>query len=177
MQYTSKGGKKKLLNNVLQSNEGVQRRFSAIGKINNVTFIDDYAHHPNEIKATLSVAKEYSNRRKGKIIAVFQPHRYSRLKELYQQFLSSFDQADYVIVLDIYSAGESSIDGITSEAFVKDIKKSATSFYCKDQIEIRNKIDELSSQEDYIIFMGAGNISNIAKEIFSDLSQIEIKIK
>ena len=175
--YLFKGGEKELLNKALQFNEGVQRRFSTIGKINNVTFIDDYAHHPNEIKATLSVAREYSNRSKGKVIAVFQPHKYSRLKELYQQFLSSFDQADYVIVLDIYSAGESPIDGITSKAFVKDIKKSTTSFYCKDQIEIRNKMDELSSPEDYIIFMGAGNISNIAKEIFNDLSQIETKIK
>jgi UDP-N-acetylmuramate--alanine ligase len=162
---------------VLQSNEGVQRRFSAIGKINNITFIDDYAHHPNEIRATLSVAKEYSNRGKGKVIAVFQPHRYSRLKELYQQFLLSFDQADYVVVLDIYSAGESPINGITSEAFAKEIKKITPSFYCRDQIDIRNKIEELSSPEDYIIFMGAGNISNIAKEIFSDLSQVKIKIK
>ena len=175
--YLFKGGKKELLNNALQSNEGVQRRFSVIGKINNVTFIDDYAHHPNEIKATLSVANEYSNRSKGKVIAVFQPHRYSRLKELYKQFLSSFEQANCVIVLDIYSAGENPIDGITSEAFAKDIKKSTTSFYCKDQLEIRNKIAELSSPEDYIIFMGAGNISNIAKEIFNDLSQIETKIK
>lgn len=175
--YLFKGGGKESLNKALQFNEGVQRRFSAIGKVNNVTFVDDYAHHPNEIKATLSVAKEYSNRGKGKVIAVFQPHRYSRLKELYQQFLLSFDQADYVIVLDIYSAGESPIDGIKSEAFAKDIKKSTTSFYCKGQIEIRNKIDELSSPEDYIIFMGAGNISNIAKEIFNDSSQIETKIK
>jgi UDP-N-acetylmuramate--alanine ligase len=175
--YLFKNGKKELLNNVLQSNEGVQRRFSAIGKINNITFIDDYAHHPNEIRATLSVAKEYSNRGKGKVIAVFQPHRYSRLKELYQQFLLSFDQADYVVVLDIYSAGESPINGITSEAFAKEIKKITPSFYCRDQIDIRNKIEELSSPEDYIIFMGAGNISNIAKEIFSDLSQVKIKIK
>jgi len=170
--YLFKGGKIEALHNALQFNEGVQRRFSVIGKVNDITLIDDYAHHPNEIKATLSMAREHSSRSKGKVIAVFQPHRYSRFNELYQQFLSSFKQADSLIVLDIYSAGENPINNITSETFTEDIKSNIAAFYCKDKIEIKNKINELCSPGDYIIFMGAGNISNIAKEIFNDLQQI-----
>jgi UDP-N-acetylmuramate--alanine ligase len=170
--YLFKGGKKESLHNALQFNEGVQRRFSVISKVNDITLIDDYAHHPNEIKATLSMAREHSSRSKGKVIAVFQPHRYSRFNELYQQFLSSFKQADSLIVLDIYSAGENPINNITSETFTEDIKSNIAAFYCKDKIEIKNKINELCSPGDYIIFMGAGNISNIAKEIFNDLQQI-----
>ena len=156
----------------MQFNEGVQRRFSVIGKVNDITLIDDYAHHPNEIKATLSMAREHSSRSKGKVVAVFQPHRYSRFNELYQQFLSSFKQADSLIVLDIYSAGENPINNITSETFTEDIKSNIVAFYCKDKIEIKNKINELCTPGDYIIFMGAGNVSNIAKEIFNDLQQI-----
>ncbi|WHA05268.1 UDP-N-acetylmuramate--L-alanine ligase [Candidatus Bandiella numerosa] len=170
--YLFKGGKIEALHNALQFNEGVQRRFSVIGKVNDITLIDDYAHHPNEIKATLSMAREHSSRSKGKVVAVFQPHRYSRFKELYQQFLSSFKQADFLIVLDIYSAGENPINNITSETFTEDIKSNIVAFYCKDKIEIKNKINELCSPGDYIIFMGAGNVSNIAKEIFNDLQQI-----
>jgi UDP-N-acetylmuramate--alanine ligase len=170
--YLFKGGKIEALHNALQFNEGVQRRFSVIGKVNDITLIDDYAHHPNEIKATLSMARERSSRSKGKVVAVFQPHRYSRFNELYQQFLSSFKQADSLIVLDIYSAGENPINNITSETFTEDIKSNIAAFYCKDKIEIKNKINELCSPDDYIIFMGAGNISNIAKEIFNDLQQI-----
>ncbi len=170
--YLFKGGKIEALHNALQFNESVQRRFSVIGKVNDITLIDDYAHHPNEIKATLSMAREHSSRSKGKVIAVFQPHRYSRFNELYQQFLSSFKQADSLIVLDIYSAGENPINNITSETFTEDIKSNIAAFYCKDKIEIKNKINELCSPGDYIIFMGAGNVSNIAKEIFNDLQQI-----
>ena len=135
--YLFKGGKKESLHNALQFNEGVQRRFSVIGKVNDITLIDDYAHHPNEIKATLSMAREHSSRSKGKVIAVFQPHRYSRFNELYQQFLSSFKQADSLIVLDIYSAGENPINNITSETFTEDIKSNIAAFYCKDKIEIK----------------------------------------
>ncbi|WP_236870392.1 UDP-N-acetylmuramate--L-alanine ligase [Candidatus Bandiella numerosa] len=168
--YLFKGGKIEALHNALQFNEGVQRRFSVIGKVNDITLIDDYAHHPNEIKTTLNMAKEHSSRSKGKVIAVFQPHRYSRFNELYQQFLSSFKQTDSLIVLDIYSAGENPINNITSETFAQDIKSNIAAFYCKDKIEIKNKINELSSPGDYIIFMGAGNVSNIAKEIFNDMN-------
>jgi UDP-N-acetylmuramate--alanine ligase len=170
--YLFKGGKIETLHNALQFNEGVQRRFSVIGKVNDITLIDDYAHHPNEIKATLSMAREHSSRSKGKVVAVFQPHRYSRFNELYQQFLLSFEQTDSLIILDIYSAGENPINNITSETFAQDIKSNIAAFYCKDKIEIKNKINELCSPGDYIIFMGAGNVSNIAKEIFNDLQQI-----
>lgn len=168
--YLFKGGDEESLNKALQLNEGVLRRFSIIGAVNGVTLIDDYAHHPSEIKATLSVAKEYSTKSKGKVIAIFQPHRYSRFKDLYKQFLESFNQADYLIVLDVYSAGESLITGYTSQIFAKNINGDITSFYCKHQMEIKDKINELSTAGDYIVFMGAGDISDIAREIYNTLS-------
>lgn len=169
--YLFKGGKRYLINSALQNNLGVKRRFTNIGKINNINFIDDYAHHPSEIKATLDVAKEHANISHGKVIAVFQPHRYSRLKDLYDQFLKSFKQADSLIVLDIFASGETNIDNISSKYFVEDIKKkSVNAFYCQNITELENKITHLSNPGDYIVFMGAGSISDIAKEVFNHLN-------
>ncbi len=166
--YLFKGGKRHLINSALKNNSGVKRRFTNIGKINNINFIDDYAHHPSEIKATLEVAKEHASINCGKIIAVFQPHRYSRLKDLYDQFLTSFGQADSLIVLDVYAAGETSINNISANHFVKDIKKTfINAFYCRNITELENKIIHLSNPRDQVVFMGAGNISDIAKELFN----------
>ena len=166
--YLFKGGKKQTINKILQNNLGVKRRFTNLGKINNINYIDDYAHHPNEIKATLNVAKEHASINNGQVIAVFQPHRYTRFKDLYKQFLTSFDQADSLIVLDVFSAGEAEIKNVSAESFVEDItKQSVKSFYCKNLAELKNKITHLSTPGDYIIFMGAGNISDIAKQLIN----------
>ncbi len=169
--YLFKGGKKEFINKALKSHFKVQRRFFALGKINDVTFIDDYAHHPNEIKATLNMAKELSNKRSmGKVITIFQPHKYSRFKALYRQFLSSFTNTDYLIIIDIFAAGESNIDNISAKSFVNDIKgKFTNSFYSKNTTILKNKIKNLSNPGDYIIFMGAGDITNIAINIYNEL--------
>ena len=168
--YLFKGGDKALINNALQLNNSVRRRFTTIGKVKKITFIDDYAHHPNEIKATLNVAKVYSDKIGGKIVAIFEPHKYSRFKDLYTQFLTSFNDADYLIVLDIYSAGEDLITNITSQTFSKDIKYNIPSYYCKNHTEVEDKVSSFLNTECYVVFMGAGNISDIANKVFNNLS-------
>jgi len=169
--YLFKGGKKRNINNILKMNKGVKRRFSKIGTYNDITFIDDYAHHPNEIKATLNTAKELTKKTGGRIMAVFEPHRYSRFKNLYNDFLKAFNVVDYLIVLDIFPAGENSIPGISSKLFVSDVEKNVkNSFYAKDTSSLIDLIKNSSSFGDHIIFMGAGNVSKLANLVFKKLS-------
>ena len=121
--------------------------------------IDDYAHHPTEIIATLEGAKKIENK---KITAIFQPHKYSRVKFLYEEFKGSFDLADEVILLPVYSAGEENIYGITLEEFARDI-------YTKGTTKILTTVDEIynlvNSEDRTYIFMGAGTISTMAYEV------------
>ena len=157
-----KGVKQDAIKTALLKTQGVKRRFSLIGKVNGISFIDDYAHHPHEIQASLKMAKAYANKSQGKVFAIFQPHKYSRFKELYAQFLASFQMADYLLVLDVYSAGEKAIPQIDSEQFVHDIGTDVKAFYCKDNTQITKFIKKYCKSGDYAIFMGAGSISEIA---------------
>ena len=160
-----KGVEKDAIKTALLRTHGVQRRFSFIGEVNGVTFIDDYAHHPREIQATLEMATAHAARNKGKIFAVFEPHKYSRFKELYDQFLTSFKIADYLLVLDVYPAGEKAMPGINSEQFVSNISTNIRAFYCKDNAQITKVIKTYCKVGDYVIFMGAGSISEMAHSI------------
>jgi len=103
----------------LKGFKGVQRRFQLIGKVNNVQVVDDYAHHPTEIKATLEAAR---NSHSGRLIAVFQPHRYTRTKFLAKEFAASFKAADKVILAEIYSAGEKPIPGVSTENILDNMR-------------------------------------------------------
>ncbi len=164
-----KGGKEKTIKTALLKTQGVQRRFTVIGEANGVTFVDDYAHHPREIQATLEMAKVYVAQSNGKVFAVFQPHRYSRFKELYDQFLKSFEAANYLLVLDVYSAGEKEIPEVNSKKFVNEVDEGIKTFYCKNGIQVTENIKKHCKPRDYIIFMGAGNISEIAYKVFSSI--------
>ena len=98
---------------------GVRRRFTRTGKWNGVTIIDDYGHHPVEIAAVLKAAREST---KGQVIAVVQPHRYTRLAALFEQFCTCFNDADVVIVADVYPAGEAPIEGVDRDALVQGLR-------------------------------------------------------
>ena len=168
--YLFQGGKEKFLNKALQNDAKVYGRFYILGKVNNITFVDDYAHHPNEIKATLDKARELSVKTTGKIIAIFEPHKYSRFKALYKQFLSSFSYVNHLIIIDIFYAEEEYIDNILVQSFFNDMKKKCSSVnYSKTSSMLRSIIINLAKPGDYVIFMGAGNISNIARNIFNDI--------
>ena len=144
--------------------KGAKRRYDILLD-REVRIIDDYAHHPTEIIATLEGAKKIEN---NKITAIFQPHKYSRVNFLYEEFKGCFDLADEVVLLPIYSAGEENIYGIELEKFATDI-------YTKGKTKILKTVDELlelvKSENRTYIFMGAGTISQMAYEVVERLEE------
>ncbi len=142
---------------------GVGRRFETKGTYNEALIMDDYAHHPNEIKATLSAAKDLN---KNKIYAIFQPHTYSRTKLLLNEFSDSFNNADKVIITDIYAAREDNPGDISSQDLVDKIKsKNIDAIYIKEFDEIVKYLKENVKPNDLVITLGAGTIYKVAEEI------------
>ncbi|MGO4546204.1 UDP-N-acetylmuramate--L-alanine ligase [Paenibacillus sp. 2TAB23] len=145
----------------IQSFRGAKRRFQVLGEINDILVIDDYAHHPTEIKATISAAKATGKR----IIAVFQPQRYTRTFFLFEQFSRAFPEADEVIITDIYSpAGELQIEGVTSLKLVELIKSNSNSntTYLPTKEEVLEYLTARVVPGDLVITMGAGDIWKVA---------------
>ena len=147
---------------------GVRRRFTKVGTVAGATIIDDYAHHPVEIRAVLSAAQEsVTARGTGRVIAVMQPHRYTRLADLMDDFQSCFNDADQVHVTPVYEAGEDPIPGIDSTALVAGLKsrghRSATTIADQDQLAqtLANDIED----GDMIVCLGAGDITKWAAEL------------
>ena len=149
----------------LENFHGVQRRFTPRGQYNGALIFDDYAHHPEEIKATLRAAKDGSQGHK--VLSVFQAHRYTRAKDLMDGFASSFNDADVVLVADIYAAGEEPIDGVTQQALFDKIKASGhpNVLMIKDKSELPDFIDKYASSGDLVIGLGAGDISKWMQEL------------
>lgn len=143
---------------------GVERRFQIKGEYNGVTFVDDYGHHPVELRATLKAAKDGWGSR---IVAVFQPHRYSRTKDLFQEFLSAFNDADTLILTDIYPAGEEKIQGISSESLYNGIKAYGhrNAIYIPDKKDVPDYLDKNTKSGDMVITLGAGNIWQVTEEM------------
>ena len=145
---------------------GVKRRFTKMGVGAGITVIDDYAHHPVEIKATLATAKSIAEKRKSRVIAIFQPHRYSRVKDLFHEFTTCFSDSDKLYVLDIYGAGEKPIDGITSQALIEEmVKLGARPEFIANPEYIAEIIKSNTNQGDLIVMMGAGSISSWAWQL------------
>ncbi|MBI5892300.1 MAG: UDP-N-acetylmuramate--L-alanine ligase, partial [Deltaproteobacteria bacterium] len=145
-----------------------ERRFQIKGAANDITVVDDYGHHPAEVKATLKAAKDGWGKR---VVAVFQPHRYTRTKDLFQEFLSAFYDADILILTDIYPAGEEKIEGITSKALSEGIKdygqRDVT--YIPDKKDVPNHLAKILKAGDMVITMGAGDIWQTGDEILKRL--------
>ena len=163
--------KEKTIKDVLLNFRGVERRFSFVGSVNNTKIIDDYAHHPTEIKNTLKAARLLCN---GKLIVVFEPHRYSRIIDLYDEFINSFFDADILFVTKIYSAGEKQITDINEKIIAKSIKKMGhKNVKCfKDEKCMEVELSEVSSSNDFIIFLGAGSISKKARSMEESMLKI-----
>ena len=148
---------------------GIQRRFTKIFSIDNKDFYDDYAHHPTEIKAVLKSARQvYKNR---KIICVFQPHRYSRIKSLKSEFASSFKLADKLVLCPVYSAGEKNKFNFNQNKFSKLISKKSKVqvININDQIDLKNYIKKNLLSNELVICMGAGSISNWIRQISKEI--------
>ncbi len=159
------GIKNKDINNALTNYVGVKRRFSFIGKKNKSFVYDDYAHHPTEIAATLSAAKSLKN----KVIVVFQPHRYTRTKILFREFIKVLSKVDYLFLLETYSAGEKIIKGATSkDIYSKLLKKNKNTTYLKNIGDLNKLMKPHTMNQSTIVFMGAGSISSIAKKYLNN---------
>jgi len=151
------GIKETVIKKALAHFEGIQRRLTLRGCLSNVNIYDDYAHHPIEIAATLKAVKESIQ---GKIVAVFQPHRYTRFRDLWDEFLTCFDSADEVYVMDVYGAGESLIAGVTAPSFAEVLNAKGKKVFYMPTIESVKTIVHNLTKEDAIVCLGAGSISS-----------------
>jgi UDP-N-acetylmuramate--alanine ligase len=153
----------KIIQQALKEYKGVQRRFQIIGQGDNIIVIDDYAHHPTEIQATLKAARNLGHKR---IVAVFQPHRYSRFQSLWEEFAESLKSVDHLVIADIYAASEKPIDGLTSEKFAQFIveKGCKSAMYLKKESIVEHLLQEIKSG-DCVLTLGAGDVTKISYEL------------
>ncbi|MFH1113343.1 MAG: UDP-N-acetylmuramate--L-alanine ligase [Pseudomonadota bacterium] len=151
---------------------GVQRRFTLRGRAAGVTVIDDYGHHPAEIRAVLEAAGQIADRR---IAVLFQPHRYTRTRALYNDFLTAFHNADLLYVMDIYPASEKPIEGITGESLCEGIRSRGhkTARFVPDRKTIPRQIAEDLKPGDMLITLGAGDVTRLGPEILDELRKKE----
>ncbi|MCK5166804.1 MAG: UDP-N-acetylmuramate--L-alanine ligase, partial [Rhodospirillaceae bacterium] len=154
--------------------EGVNRRFTKTGEVGGITVIDDYGHHPVEISSVLRAARDAS---KGQVIAVVQPHRYSRLKDLFEDFCTCFNDADAVLVADVYEAGEKPIEGINRDSLVAGLRERGHRLVVplSSPDELAVEIHKLAKSGDMVVCLGAGDITNWAKSLPAELSKIIAK--
>ncbi len=141
---------------------GMGRRFQKVCEFGGIKLYDDYAHHPSEIKMTLKSAKDGKSKEQ-RTVAIFQPHRYTRLKSLWNEFKTAFNDADELIILDVYSAGEEKIENITSENFANDINHKKCKYIAGSIEDCAEKIYPLLIKNDIVITLGAGNITKLGK--------------
>jgi UDP-N-acetylmuramate--alanine ligase len=149
--------------------QGIQRRFTVRGEVGGVTVIDDFAHHPAEVRTTLAGAR--SGFPGHRIIAAFQPHRYSRTRDQLQEFSRSFYDADKVVLCEVFAAGEAPLPGVSSEALVKAIKASGHKEvdYVARREDLAAYLESNAREGDVVITLGAGNIQLTCNELIERL--------
>ncbi|MGH9516008.1 MAG: UDP-N-acetylmuramate--L-alanine ligase, partial [Terriglobales bacterium] len=152
----------------LENFRGVDRRFQVRGQVTGVTVIDDYGHHPTEIRATLAASKQCGYR---KIHVIFQPHRYTRTRDLMDEFATAFGDADSLQVLDIYAASEQPIEGITAELLAHRISatETASAKYAASFDDAVLAAVETAQEGDMILTLGAGSVSQIGPLLLEKL--------
>lgn len=158
----------------LHSFRGAERRFQLKGEVRGIMVIDDYGHHPQEIMKTLSTARRALGRN---IVAIFQPHRYTRVKALMHDFSKCFSDANCLIVTDIYPAGEKPLRGITGEKLAQAIKKAGhkDTIYIKKLEDIVPHLLKILQKGDIIITLGAGNVWKVGDSLLKAISKKEVK--
>lgn len=160
----------------LQSFKGVERRFTHVGQVHGVTIIDDYAHHPVEICTVIKAARQAANE-KGRVIVAVQPHRYTRLSNLFGEFSKAFDDADAVIIAPVYSAGEDPLPGVNSKNLATSIRERGLRavYEIEEANELAGLLHNLIQPGDYVVCMGAGNITQWAHRLPEQLSSLTEK--
>ena len=149
---------------------GVQRRFQVRGTAAGVTVIDDYGHHPAEIRATLAAAKAGFDRR---TVALFQPHRYTRTKHLHQEFLTAFNEADVLVLMDIYAGGEPPLPGVSAAALAEGIRAYGhrdVVYLGNDRARIVQYLAEITRPGDLVLTLGAGDVGQLGPELLRRLA-------
>lgn len=154
----------------LKSYAGVHRRFSRVGEAGGVLVVDDYGHHPTEIKATLAAAKSLESKR---VVAVFQPHRYTRTRDLLKQFTTCFNQADLVVLTDIYPAGEKPIPGVSAEKILQGLQEHGHRgvVYVPESDKIVPSLLQMVEPGDLVLTLGAGDIYKVGEALATRLNE------
>lgn len=191
----------------IASFEGARRRFECRGEHNNILFVDDYAHHPSEIRATLAGARQRKNNREStsklvflppkkfessnslpelgqqrrspieRVVAIFQPHRYSRTHTFLSEFAQSFGDADIVLITDIYSAGERNLWQINGQQVADSIALYHQRVYYESSLEgVKNRLSEILRSGDLALFLGAGNLNQVIPEVMAFYQQAEERV-
>ena len=156
----------------LESYKGVRRRFDIKGEANGIMVVDDYAHHPTEVRVTLDSARNGWSRR---IVSVFQPHLYSRTKAFYEEFAIALMEADILVITDVFPAREKPIEGVNGRMVAEFAKKTGHKnvYYVEDLKNLEKKLDNLCQQNDMVITIGAGNIWRYAESYMNHLTKLE----
>jgi UDP-N-acetylmuramate--alanine ligase len=155
----------------LNSFTGAGRRFQAKGEVNGVLVVDDYGHHPTEVRATLAAAKLGSGGRR--IVVLFQPHRYTRTHDLMQEFARSFNNADVLFISDIYAASEDPIEGVTSEALTNAIKRFGHKevSYIGGLEHAATLLRDYVQPGDLVVTLGAGTVNRVSDQLVGLLKE------
>jgi UDP-N-acetylmuramate--alanine ligase len=168
-----------LMKKALSQFAGVKRRFTKTGESHGITIIDDYAHHPVEIEVVLETARQAASTNQGRVIAVMQPHRYTRLHDLFEDFCTCFNNADTVIIADVYEAGEEPIEGANKNALVDGLKAHGHRevMALPSKTELAHMISKIARPNDFVICMGAGDITGWAYALPAQLEEELTKAK
>ncbi|GJL86086.1 MAG: UDP-N-acetylmuramate--L-alanine ligase [Micavibrio sp.] len=168
-----------VMKKALSSFTGVKRRFTKTGESHGITVIDDYAHHPVEIETILKAARSVAESNKGRVIAVMQPHRYSRLSDLFEEFCTCFNDADAVVVADVYEAGEEPMEGINKQSLADGIAERGHRHVVtiESRDDLAKTIADIAQPNDYVICLGAGDITAWAYDLPEQLDVILSKAK
>ncbi len=150
---------------------GVKRRFTKVGEIDGAIIIDDYGHHPVEIKAVLSAAREGAQ---GRVIAVAQPHRFTRLRDHMDEFQQAFNDADVVMITPVYAAGEQPIEGVDSEVLVAGLKQHGhrSAANVSTEVDLAEKLAEILQAKDVVVCLGAGDITKWAAGLAKAIEEL-----
>ncbi|MBI4703680.1 MAG: UDP-N-acetylmuramate--L-alanine ligase [Deltaproteobacteria bacterium] len=151
---------------------GVARRFTVVGEVGGVTLIDDYGHHPAEIRATLDAARRIYPEERHRLLVAFQPHRYTRTQALFDEFTRAFNETDVLLVTDVYPAGEEPISGVDAGALVDAIRQHGHQGVelCRDKHRLAARLGELVRPGDVVIALGAGDVNRLLDELATALA-------
>jgi UDP-N-acetylmuramate--alanine ligase len=165
-----------LIRKGLKNFTGVKRRFTKTGVVDGITIIDDYGHHPVEIAAVVNAARITTP--DGRVMAVVQPHRYTRLRDLFEDFCTCFNDADIVVVADIYAAGEMAIEGVTQASLIEGLRSHGHRIVIPLQHpdDLAAIVNEHMVPGDLVVCLGAGNVTVWANDLPSNLAHLRNNI-